>query len=140
MPNPTISIVRLMSWPAFKTKKAKPEETLCRDFANELRGLTLDGNLRGVWTHVPNEIGWGNNRISQMIYACAKSMGMIVGASDYVFLGPNGALALEAKSSTGQLHAGQKDFRQWCAEQEVPYEVFRTVEEGLTHLRTHGFI
>ena len=136
----SISIARLMSWPSYKPKKPKPEETLCQNFANELRALTLDGKLKGIWTHVPNEIGWSNSRVSQMIYAAAKAMGMIVGTSDYVILGADRSLALEAKSKTGQLHNGQKDFRAWCAEQNVPYEVFRTVEEGLEILRKHGFI
>lgn len=137
---PGIHIVRLMNWKAFKAKKQKPEQEICIDFANAVRALVLDGRLRGIWTHVPNEIGWSNNKIAQTIYAVAKAMGMIVGTSDYLFLAPHGGLALEAKSKTGFQQENQKDFQKWCDDESVPYEIFRSAEEGIALLQKYGFI
>lgn len=137
---PKIHVVRLMNWKPFKTKKPKPEQIICTEFANQVRMLTLDDKLDGIWTHVPNEIGWSPNRTAQMLYALAKSMGMIVGTSDYIFLKSNGSLALEAKSKTGKQHPGQKDFQQWCEDNDIPYRVFRSSDEGIAILKEYGFI
>lgn len=137
---PSISVVRLMSWKSFKTKKPKPEQAICTEFANRLRALELDGKLRCVWTHVPNEIGWNPNKVAQTLYAAAKAMGMIVGTADYLFLANDGSVALEAKSATGSQHEGQKDFQKWCEEKGVPYHVFRSAEEGIELLKQHGMI
>ena len=137
---PKIHVVRLMSWNSFKTKKPKPEQIICTDFANQVRALTLEDRMLGIWTHVPNEIGWSPNKVAQMLYAAAKAMGMIVGTSDYLFIGPNGGLALEAKSKTGTQHPGQKDFQKWCEDQGIPYEVFRSSQEGLEILKKYNFI
>lgn len=136
----SISRVRLMDWRPFVTRKPKPEQTLCTEFASQLRALTLEGKMLCTWTHVPNEIGWSNSRAAQIIYAAAKAMGMIVGAPDYVFLASHGSLALEAKSKTGRQHDRQVDFEAWCGEQNVPYEIFRTVEDGMAILRKYGMI
>lgn len=135
-------LVRLLSVTPIKWRTpAQPEIALSIAFANHLRALTLDGKLKGVWTHIPNEIGWGaNDKKAQFTYALAKNMGMIVGSPDYVFLKSDGALALEAKSKTGRQHEGQKDFEQWCAEQGVPYRIFRTIEEAIAILIENDFL
>ena len=139
---PSISVVRLMSWPPFKSrsKRSLPEQDMCIEFANILRAYELDGRTRCIWTHVPNEIGWNNNKVAQMLYAAAKAMGMIVGTADYLFLSANGSIAMEAKSKTGKQHDGQKDFEIWCREKGVPYYLFRTVEEGIEILKKHEMI
>ena len=139
---PSINVVRLMSWRPFnnRTKTPRPEQDLCIDFANRLRALELDGKLRCVWTHVPNEIGWNRNKVAQTIYAAAKAMGMIVGTADYLFLAENGSLALEAKSKAGSQHEGQKDFEKWCQEKNVPYALFRSADEGIELLRKNGMV
>lgn len=134
-------IVRLMAVNPFKWRKAPgPETAIAIAFATELRALSIEGRLAGIWTHIPNEIGWGNNKSNQMVYAIAKNMGMITGFSDYVFVRPGQSLCLEAKSKTGVANPAQKDFKLWCEREDVPYRVFRSVDEGMALLREHGFI
>ena len=137
---PSINVVRLMNWKTYKPHKKSPELEMCMAFSSKLRSIVLDGKLNGVFTHVPNEIGWSKNKVAQAIYAGAKAMGMIVGTSDYIFIGPHGGLALEAKTKTGTQNPGQKDFEVWCKEQGVPYHVFRSVDEGVDLLKKYGFI
>lgn len=138
----SIAVVRLMAWKTFvyRGKGSRPEQQMCIEFANKLRALELEGKVKCVWTHVPNEIGYTNNKIAQTIYAAAKAMGMIVGTTDYVFLGSNSSVAMEAKSKTGKQHQGQKDFETWCVSKSVPYEIFRTADEGIEILKKHGMI
>lgn len=140
----SIAVVRLMSWKPFRSfgkgKNSRPEQQICMEFADKLRALELDGKLTCVWTHVPNEIGYNQNRVAQTIYAAAKAMGMIVGTSDYLFLGATSSLAMEAKSKTGQQHQGQKDFEAWCLSKGVPYKLFRSADEGIEILKEQGFV
>lgn len=133
-------MVRLMSVRPMRWRKEPgPETRLGEAFSNWLRAETIEGRIRGVWTHVPNEIGYqGHSKAAQLVYAVAKALGMIVGSPDYVFLGSNGSLALEAKSKTGTQTPGQKDFESWCAEEKVPYRIFKTLEQGQTILKEQG--
>lgn len=134
-------IVRLMAVNPFKWRKPPgPETATAIAFATELRALTIEGRLAGIWTHIPNEIGWGKNKSNQMVYAIAKNMGMITGFSDYIFTRPGQSLCLEAKSKTGVANPAQKDFKLWCEREDVPYHVFRTAGEGLALLQDYGFI
>ena len=139
---PSINVVRLMSWKPFRnrSKHPRPEQEICVEFANRLRALELDGKLKCVWTHVPNEIGWSPNKVAQTLYAAAKAMGMIVGMADYLFLAADCSLALEAKSKSGTQHDGQKDFEVWCKSKGVPYAVFKSADEGIALLKQHGMI
>lgn len=117
-----------------------PEDRLCRDFTAMLRAWTIDGSLRAVWTHPANELAGGLGKSSQIRYAKAKTLGMIVGASDYLFLSPNACLALEAKAGRNSLTEGQTDFRLWCADMGVPFAIFKTVEEGQAALVSCGLL
>lgn len=139
---PSISVVRLMSWPPFvnRSKRGHPEQDICIELANRLRAKELEGKSRCIWTHVPNEIGWNRSKVAQMIYAAAKAMGMIVGMGDYLFLSADGSFVLEGKSTTGTQHRGQKDVEAWCAEKGVPYAVFRSADEAMELLEKHGMI
>ena len=125
-------IVRLMSVRPIRWKKTPgPETILCESFSNWLRAETLEGRIQGVWTHVPNEIGYmSQSKSAQFIYAIAKAMGMIVGSPDYVFLTKSGSLALEAKSANGNQNPSQKDFQSWCENESVPYHIFKTLDQA----------
>lgn len=133
-------MVRLMSVRPLKLRKSPgPETVLCESFSNWLRAETLEGRIRGVWTHVPNEIGYlSNSKSAQLVYAIAKAMGMIVGSPDYVFLAADRSVALEAKSKDGKQNPSQKDFESWCGEEKIPYHVFKTLDEAKTLLKEHG--
>lgn len=134
-------LLALMEVKPFKWRKAPgPETEMCIRFANDLRAMTLEGKLKGVWTHIPNEIGWGKNKSNQLVYAIAKNMGMIPGSPDYMFIRPGHGLILEAKAPKGQLNPQQKNYREWAASAGVDYHIFKSVEEGKALLKQYGYI
>ena len=115
-----------------------PEDREAYLFTNGLRAATIEGRLHAVWTHPANELAW-RGKVTPAI-ALARALGLITGASDYLFLAAAGALALEFKSPDGRLTPGQKDFRSWCEDQCVPFHVARSSAEGLDILRTKGLL
>ena len=144
--SPPASLLRLMEYRALsRSFRLGPEDAMAVEFANDLRKATLEGRLRAVWTHVGNEL-CGQVQITRSgpratpAAAKAKALGLIRGASDYLFLWSEGCCALEAKSRTGCLNDWQRDFRDWCAANGVPFDVFRMVEEGLSILQRHGIL
>jgi hypothetical protein len=116
----------------------KPEERLSVTFANELRAMTLTGDLRAVWFHPANELVGRTSSGARA--ALARAMGLIPGAGDFILLGDTRNLALEAKIGKGNLSPSQEDFRLWCEATNVPYRVFRTVEEGVAAVREAGLL
>ena len=115
------------------------EERLAIDFATKLRYGVVEGRLSAVFCHVPNEIaGQRNSRTAQIRYAIAKAMGLIEGSSDYLFLWDGGCGALEAKTHTGDQSKKQVVFEKWCSMMQVPYRVFRSVDEGISILSEWG--
>lgn len=118
----------------------QPEERLAAAFATALRAAVLEKRLRAVWTHPANEIAGRRSGLSQIRYAIAKSMGLIDGTADYLFLASDGSGALEAKVGRNGLQDNQKDFQAWCEMNGVKHAVFRTVEEGLEALVKWGFL
>lgn len=133
-------LIRLLVCKPLRGGRLGPEDKIAIDFASRLRAHSLQGRLRAAWTHVPNEVGGGNGRGSQIRYAIAKAMGMVTGCPDYLFLSGAGAWALEAKAGRNVLTDGQKDFREWCALHGVPFSVFRTPDEGEEKLREWGVL
>ena len=146
-------VVRLMMRPRIDGLKLGPEDKVGVEFATQLRQWTIEGRLRAVWTHIPNEIaGSGGSRhadekvrktsarLAQIRYAIAKALGLIVGFSDYVFLWDGGCAALEAKSAKGEQRPGQIDFQKWCEDRNVPYRIFTTPQEGYAILRELGVL
>lgn len=119
------------------------EDAMAYQFVNELRVAVLEGRLDAIFLHPANELGGmvtvtkGRARVPLKV-AIAKALGLITGTADYLFLWRNGCCALEAKSQTGSLRPAQRDFRDWCASQGVPFHVFRTVDEGLQILAGYG--
>lgn len=139
-------LVRLMAHASLSLaaqRKLGPEDSMAYAFANELRVATLEGRLDAVFLHPANELAGmvtftnGKPRVPVQV-AVAKALGLITGASDYLFLHRAGAVVLEAKSDTGRLNAGQRDWRDWCDAQGVPFHIFRTVAEGLDLLERYG--
>lgn len=132
-------LVRLMQYRSLsRNVRLGPEDGMCVSFAASLRVATIEGRLRGVWTHPAQELAHGHR--SGVGGAIAKAMGMITGTSDYLFLWDDGAGVLEGKSATGSLTQSQKDWREWCQAQGVRHAVFRTVAEGEARLREWGVL
>lgn len=122
-----------------------PEEQECLIFANELRQLSIEGRLRAVWTHVPNEIGGSSKdkrsrNLAGIRYTIAKSMGMVPGAADYMFLACDGSYCLEMKSASGKQQPNQKKFQKWCEHCDVPYALAYSAREAIEQLRAWNLI
>ena len=132
-------LIRLMQYTSLSRRlRLGPEDFMAVQFANALRVHVLEGRLRAIWTHVPNELA-GAARATPAA-AIARAAGLITGASDYLFLWNDGSGVLEAKSKTGSLSPSQKDWREWCQMHGIPHAVFRTVEEGEANLREWGVL
>lgn len=132
-------LIRLMQYTSLSRRlRLGPEDFMAVQFANALRVHVLEGRLRAIWTHVPNELA-GAARATPAA-AIARAAGLITGASDYLFLWDGGSGVLEAKSKTGSLSPSQKDWRDWCAANNVRHAVFRSVEEGEAQLRAWGVL
>lgn len=109
------------------------EEKLCIEFADQLRAFTIERRLKGIWTHLANE---GKRGI--LVAMIAKAMGMISGATDYVFLWEDGCGVIEFKTKKGRLSPNQVNFKAWCEMYNVRYALCRSVDEGLETLRGWG--
>lgn len=145
MPTPAF-LLRLMEYHSLsRSFRLGPEDAMAVEFANDLRKATLEGRLSAVWLHPANELGGmvsmvrGKPRVPPQV-AVAKALGLIRGASDYLFLWNGGSCALEAKAPDGRLSKGQVDFRSWCQACAVPFSIFRTAEEGLSILQLQGIL
>lgn len=134
------AIMRLMRFTPLRNLTLKSEERLAIDFANALRAETIEGRLRGVWTHPANEIAGRQNKLAQIRYAIAKAMGLIDGTADYLLLWNTGSGALEAKVGKNGQQPNQIDFEIWCQEMGVPYRTFTSVDEGLSILAEWGVL
>ena len=133
------SLIRLMDCKIFKGQRG-PEDRLACEVADMLRVATLEGRLRATWTHIPHEVGGGNNRASAVRYALAKAMGMIAGSGDYVFVWPDGGGWIELKTPVGSLNPKQRDFREWCLTSDCNHAVCRTVEDVEATLMAWGVL
>ena len=132
-------LVRLMQYTSLSRRlRLGPEDFMAVQFAKALRVHVLEGRLRAVFCHVPNELA-GSARATPAA-AIARAAGLISGASDYLFLWDDGSGVLEAKSKTGSLSPSQKDWREWCQLHGVRHAVFRSVDEGEAQLRSWGVL
>jgi hypothetical protein len=117
-----------------------PEDRQSMELADRLRVLSLEGRFRGVFFHVPNEVGYvKGDRRAQLRYAKAIAMGCIPGTPDFVFLGKK-PLVIEMKAKTGRQTESQADFEYWCGTEGVEYRICRSAAEALTVLRAFEFI
>ena len=136
-------LLRLMAYKPLKNVRLGPEDMECLAFANSLRAAVLEGRLRAIWCHVPNQLAGipsKSGRTSLVRAAIARALGLIQGSSDYLFLWNGGCCAMEFKSADGRLNQGQKDFKDWCALYGVPFYVVRSADAGLAILRDHGVL
>ncbi len=115
-------LLRLMHYRG-APKNLKPEAELTVHCANDLRQWTLEGSLRAVWFHVPNEFG---GRKQPAFGALMSAMGRINGVGDFVFLWKSGCGLIELKTPTGRQTENQEDFQQWCESLGIDYQICRS--------------
>ncbi len=131
--------------------KLGPEDRLAIEVADACRAWTLEGRLRAVWFHVPNEGGGANRRKAQIELSVKTALGLIPGTADLVFIGAgqsnrledetvNRVLLIELKSKTGTMSANQKDFRDWAESCGIEYRIAKTFEQAETALLDAGLL
>lgn len=114
-----------------------PEERICIDIANMLRKDTLEGRLKAVWTHIPNE-----GKRHRLVALVLKAMGLLRGSPDYCFVGCVGLSGgvIEVKSSTGKMSPYQQDYAHWALMLGVRHAVCRSAAEVRATLITWGLL
>ena len=122
--------------------QAKGEDALTNKVAIELTGYSLENKLKGIWFHVPNEsVVSKDNKLTDILRIKRKHcMGLINGAPDFVFITKEKTLFIELKTQNGRLSESQRDFRDWCAEEEIGYFVARSVEEVINILKSNQIL
>ncbi|MBF5091934.1 hypothetical protein F1640_18435 [Novosphingobium sp. NBM11] len=138
-------LIRLMQFTGLsRSIKLGPEDSEAYRFATDLRAAALEGRLLCVFIHPANELA-GITRVDRQgrrralpQAATARALGLITGASDYLFLFGDGSLVIEFKSADGRLTPAQRDFRDWCKSRDVPFHLARSRVEALDVLRDAG--
>lgn len=115
--------------------KLKAEDALCYQWSNYLREHTINGNLKAIWCHIPNE-----SPSSVRFGAKLNALGRFAGVADYIFGNGTGMWAIEVKTGTNKLSPYQQTFREWCAHHEVPFRVMYAMEEGIAALKEWGIL
>lgn len=115
--------------------KVDPEQRICIEFADRMRGLVLSGRYRGVFCHLANE-----GKRHQLTALVMKAMGMITGAPDYVFMWKGGNGLIEFKAGRGKQTESQAYFQMWAESESVAYALCRSSDEALDTLRAWGAI
>ena len=120
----------------------KGEDALTNKVVLQLTGYSIEGELKGVWFHVPNEsVVSKENKLKDILRIKKKHcMGLINGVPDLVFISKNNTLFIELKTAKGRLTESQLYFQEWCIDEGVDYFVARSVEEVTTILKEKGFL
>lgn len=120
------------------------EDVLTEEVADMLRSETLSGNLKCVWTHIPNE-GMAARSKAQKIQAInatnkKRALGMIKGAPDFVLGWGDSAGFIELKSDKGRLSDAQEAFLEWAYQKGCHTAVCRSLNEVRTALFEWGVL
>jgi hypothetical protein len=115
--------------------KLEPEQRLTIEMADELRALSLQGTLKGVWFHVPNE-----GKRHPIVGCIMRAMGMHSGIHDFAFLWDTGSATAEVKVGKAKPTENQSNVAKWCQAEGVHTAVWRSVEDMRTSLHEWGVI
>lgn len=111
-----------------KTGKYTGEDKLTNQIAFYLKIAVLEGRLKGVFFHVPNETVSKTKRDLLRIIK-KKNLGMISGAPDFVIVTQNITIFIELKTKKGRQSDFQKMFQLWSEKNNIQYYVVRDVED-----------
>jgi hypothetical protein len=123
----------------FHLHNVSEEDALANRVAIELRTLTLEGKLKCIWFHVPNEIVIRDIQDFSRLRKY-QSIGQISGVSDFVFLHKKHPLCIELKVDKGYLSEAQQRFKEWCKILKVPYLVAKSYDDVLNALKKYKLI
>lgn len=115
--------------------KIEPEQRECIEFFDRVRLAYLDGRLRCVAFHVGNE-----GKRHKIVASIMKAMGMVSGASDYVFLARDSAGVIEMKAGKNTPTENQKTFMCWCEQCGVRNAVCYSADEAEQTLKAWGYM
>jgi hypothetical protein len=154
-------LVKLLSCSPFRGRLSE-EETLAVQVADDLRRLSLSGQLHAVWDHAPNQSDLPRTfKLAAIIQAKKAAMGAIPGTPDLQFLWGTGSGCIELKVKRrqtalrvhdgelkekplsqlqGQLSQPQRWHRQWCEMHKVPYEVASSIADVRLILKRWGVL
>ena len=120
----------------------KGEDALTNIIAQYLRAMSLEGKLKGIWFHVPNEsVVSESNRVTDILRIKRKqAMGLINGAPDFVFVSAEKTIFIELKTKTGVLSEYQKLFKEWCESEGITYTIARSLGDVIEILTENKFI
>lgn len=119
--------------------RLRGEDALTNEVAVGLRSLSLEGKLKAVWFHVPNET-FIKGAHGILDVKKKHALGLINGAPDFVIAGEGKAVFIELKTPTGRQSDNQKVFEKWCAAKSVPYNICRSWGDVRSVLDTEGLI
>ena len=115
------------------------EDKLTNEIAIFLKIAVLEGKLKGVFFHVPNESVSKSKRDMLRILK-KKQLGMISGAPDFVIVTQDKTLFIELKTKKGRQSEFQKMFQEWSEKNNIVYCVVRDTSELQIILQTNGVI
>jgi hypothetical protein len=127
-------ILRPSGW---RWSKVQPEAAICLQLANMLRASFLEGRLKCICFHIPNETV--DRRVTRSLLL-KKDMLTVCGAPDYMFATKDKILMVEVKTPKGVLSPNQLIFKLWCESLEIPYVVIRSSAEAEQLLIDHGLL
>ena len=105
--------------------------------------LKVAANPKWRWTHIPNgELR--DIRTAQKL----KAMGVQPGWPDMMFVGPRSGQTiqgsqiafLEFKRKDRSLSETQRNFRDWCIDMHIPFEVTDNANDAIRFLQQHEII
>jgi hypothetical protein len=164
--HPIETIDQLLTPPSLNGLELKPEQALSARLLRALLDLRRAGRLKATFTAIPNELPRprGVRHLQQgaiRVLMKRKAIGVVTGASDWVFVWRGGGGWIELKDPGGQvvmrrvqrktgptlrpiktapgtLQPEQVLFRSWCLETGVHHAVCHSVEEALLALAAWG--
>lgn len=119
-----------------RSGKYTGEDKLTNEIAIFLKIAVLEGNLKGVFFHVPNESVSKTKRDMLRIMK-KKHLGMVSGAPDFIIVTSNKTIFIELKTAKGHQSEFQKMFQIWSEKNGISYHIVRNVEELKNILKTN---
>ena len=122
-----------------RTGKYTGEDKLTNEIAIFLKIAVLEGKLKGVFFHVPNESVSKTKRDMLRIMK-KKQLGMISGAPDFIIVTRDKTLFIELKTKKGRQSDFQKMFQIWSEKNDIQYYIIRDVPTLETILKNTGVL
>ena len=131
------NIVEFQLLNGIKTGKYTGEDKLTNQIALCLKIAVLEGRLKGVFFHVPNE-SVSKTKKDMLRLLKKKQLGMISGAPDFVIVTQNKTLFIELKTTKGRQSDFQKLFQTWSAKNNIQYYIVRDIKDLEDILLSNG--